>query len=346
MILDYIKWRGDLSFKVSPFNKIDALILSRVSYMDLNIASLEKVNLKVALEKFLKLKNLEKKTLWHLDIDLAKELISSKRFSELEIHNYIDKVSIKEEKQFSAVCIDINEKTTFISFRGTDMSVVGWKEDFNMSFSENIPAQKEAEKYLENIMKLNENNIILGGHSKGGNLAIYSSIFVKDEYRERIEKIYNFDGPGFNDKILNDIGYEKIYKKIESYVPKEAIVGILFNRKEKFKIVKSNKKSLMQHDVYTWLIDKNDFIYDGKLSKSSYAVINSLTSWLKEVDENQRKEFVDILFETIGSVDSDVREVITNVKGGAKLLYLTINNPVLREHILKIVSILINENFK
>lgn len=345
MILEYLKWRGDLTFKQDKFNVIDALILSRISYiyfdgiMDDNI-----VNLREALKEYLRSEDIDKRTIWPTDIELAKELLNSKRFKNIKISDYVNKRDEEVEKQFSAILIHIDSKTKVVSFRGTDNSVIGWKEDFNMSFTKHIPAQIEAVKYLRKVMnKYSKGEFIQLGHSKGGNLAIYSSIMIEDEYNERIKEIYNFDGPGFNEEIYNNKKYDIILNKIKTYIPRESVVGIILGRKENEIIVSSNERLLMQHDVYTWEINKNDFKYEKNISKSSKILGRSMAKWLESVPETERKEFIDTLFSIIMEVDSNFKDIFRNFNSSFQIIFKTIKDPTIRDFVFKAIKVIYEE---
>ncbi|NYV28436.1 DUF2974 domain-containing protein [Streptobacillus felis] len=345
MILEYLKWRGDLDFKSDKFNKIDALILSRLSYIHFEgiIKKNETIVLKNAIKQYLDSKDMEARTIWPYDADLAKLLLKSKRYSKLLLSDYVNNISTDEEKQFSAVVITLHDGVRFVSFRGTDGTVVGWKEDFNMSFTSKVPAQLESVGYLKKVFEKYPENVIIGGHSKGGNLAIYSSIFIDDVYKKKILRIYNFDGPGFNKEILDDERYDMIVPKIETYIPKSSIVGLFLERKEKVKIVGSSKKLIMQHDVYSWNILGKDFIYEKDLTLDSKVLRNSVTNWLNVVDEKQRKEFVDLLFNAIFGMNMSMKEIVTSWESTGQALIKTVKEPMLREMMFKSLRIIYDE---
>ena len=145
----------------------------------------------------------------------------------------------------------------YISFMGTDMTIYGWKEDFNMAFMENVPCQILGKKYLEDISKKYHNKKIrIGGHSKGGNVAVYSAITSSEKVKKRIVKVYNYDGPGFNKNIIDKYETDDILEKIETYIPQDSIIGRLLNHKEKKTIIQSIEKGILQHDIYSWQVLK------------------------------------------------------------------------------------------
>ena len=346
MIFEYLKWRGDINFSQNKFNKIDALVLSRMVYLPFENILKEEKTLKEVLEKFLTSKKNLKNVIMKEDIELAKELLKSSRFYKLKISNYVNNIDLETEKQFSAVTVKLNSNTKIVVFRGTDSSVIGWKEDFNMSFKTHIPAQLEAKEYLKKIMEEDDSDIIIAGHSKGGNLSIYSAIFIDDFYKDRIIKIYNFDGPGFNEEIVKDSGYEKILDKIETYIPQSAVVGILLERKEKPNIILSNEKYIMQHDIYSWNIERTDFIYADTISKESEIIGENVRLWLGKVTADERKEFIDSLFNTISGVNSDIKEIITNWQNSISLFIKTTKEPVLKDMLQKSIKLFFDSNSK
>lgn len=184
------------------------------------------------------------------DIKLIKLLILSSRFNELVVSDCVENVDKKTFEQFGAVVIDLGFEK-YISFKGTDKSIIGIKEDLDMSYKD-IPSQKEALRYFEYISDKYTDNFILGGHSKGGNIALYSAIYTSFDKQDRIDKIYNFDGPGFLPEVLNYVGYDNILNKIITILPTSSVIGLLLNRKEKVKLVSSSNFFVMQHDLYSF----------------------------------------------------------------------------------------------
>ena len=196
-ILDYIDWRGDLTFNQSSFNDIDNLILSRISYLPFDgiIDEMETITVREAHERFKKLDLKNVKILQEEDLDLFPSVAQSTRFGNLFLKNYINKRDLQEEKQFSAITIILPDGTMYIAYRGTDNTLVGWKEDFNMSFMKSVPAQADAVDYLNNVAAQTSGRLRVGGHSKGGNLAVYAAAFCNQDVQDRIIEVYNNDGP-------------------------------------------------------------------------------------------------------------------------------------------------------
>ena len=306
-IFDYIQWRGDLSLSKDKFNEIDNLILSRFSYFPFDeiIKENEIVTIKELSERF-KEKDISKMTiLWEDDIKLFPAMGLSKRFGELKATKYINKINTEQEKQFSAITIIMPDNTLYISYRGTDNTVVGWKEDLNMTFKSHIPSQIDAVKYLEEIAKEYPNKLRIGGHSKGGNLAVYAAAFASKKVKNRIINIYNNDGPGFNDEIIETKEYKEIIEKVNTYIPQDSIFGRLLNHKEKYTVVKSTQRGVMQHDLYSWQLLGIEFVYLKEVTNGSEFINKSIKDWLEQIDVEKREQVIDIIFQVINTTNAE-----------------------------------------
>lgn len=313
-IFDYLEWRGDLSIDVDKFNEIDNLILSRLSYFPFDglLENDEEIEIKEVYEKYKKI-GTTGRILQKEDIDLFPILAKSNRFGNLKLTRFTNKLDIVKEKQFSAITILLPNETIYVSYRGTDNTIVGWKEDFNMSFSELVPSQIDAVEYLENVAKVYNRKILVGGHSKGGNLAVYASTFCKKEIQNKIIKVYNNDGPGFMDKIVESDEYKTILSKVHTYIPQTSIIGRLLKHKEKATILKSTQTGIMQHDLYTWQLIGTHFIKD-ELTNSSEFIDHTITNWLREVEPEQREKFIDIFFEILNTTQVETLAEFSNNK--------------------------------
>ncbi len=239
-IIDYLKWRGDITFLQVPLNEIDSLILSRISYFPFDniINENEQITIKEAYKRFEE-GGRKGKILQIDDLDLFPLLAQSKRFGNLVLTDYTNKLDIKQEKQFSAVTIHLLDNLIYVSFRGTDNTLIGWKEDFNMSFSSHVPSQKDSKAYLDEIAKKYKGDIIIGGHSKGGNLAVYAATFCESKTKKKIIEVYNEDGPGFDKDIIETEEYKQMISKVHTYIPQSSVIGRLLNHQEAYTIVQS-----------------------------------------------------------------------------------------------------------
>ncbi len=329
-IIDYVKWRGELELKNSEFNEIDSLILNRFSYFPLDSIMKEKeiVSIKELSKRFEKEDKEKLKILWKDDADLFPAMGESKRYGEMVAIEYINKLEKESEEQFAAVTVILPDNTIYVSFRGTDNTLIGWKEDFNMSFRSHIKSQIDAKEYLENVARKYPNKKIrIGGHSKGGNLAVYASIFANHEVKERIINVYNDDGPGFHEDIVNTEEYKDAIKKVITYIPQDSIFGMLLNHEEKYTIVQSIQKGVMQHDVYSWQVVGGDFVILKEVTNGSKFVDKTIKNWLKDLDLSTREQVIDIVFEIVNSTEAQtVKELKLSLMKNAKKILTAYNN--------------------
>lgn len=321
-ILDYMEWRGDLSFEASPFNEVDNLIFSWMSYVELKGIVPGRMglwmSLKDAAEIYKRTHDFEAdkkmvvmtKTAPNLFVEMGKV----KRYQDVKLGFFKSKIDMKQEAQFAAVTVQISPDLIFVVYRGTDHNIVGWKEDFNMAYLEQIPSQIEAVEYLSQVAEKWKGTIILGGHSKGGNLAMYAGVHAAPEIQEQIAGIYNNDGPGFSPAMLEKPAYQKMLPKICTYVPQSSIVGMLLEHAEGYRIVKSSQKGLWQHDALSWEVTGPHFVELENTTLASQFADATLTSWLATMDNAQREEFVDLLFSVL---DSTGARTLTDLTSGA-----------------------------
>ena len=330
-IIDYIDWRGDLTFKYSPMNEVDAVILSQLAYIDFTgIVSSnfnEPISLRQASVLLASSEDFEQRVnfgpLINKEITTLLEKASkSKRFCNLKLCGFKSVLDIEQEKQFASINFIFEDKTNFIIFRGTDQSIIGWKEDFNMSFKMPIPAHIEAVNYFDKACKNLRGKFFLGGHSKGGNLALFAGAYCNEKYQKRILQIYNFDGPGFEETVLNDKRFINIKSKIKNFVPKKSIVGILLDTGIDKTIVESSNNGIMQHDPVTWNVLGNNFVTTEELSKESQFIDKTLKNWLKKTDKEKRENFIEALFNIIESAEANnITEITENwFKTSAKII--------------------------
>lgn len=299
-IIDYLKWRGDLSFTQFEPNEVDNLILARLSYLPLGEIELEEKETIKSIAN--KMKNVDQqKYRWKDDIKLIQILGKTERYKDIYITDFIEEKALDEEKQFAAITILLPNDEIYVSFIGTDLSIVGWKEDFNLSFMSDIPSQKDAVKYLENVASKYESNIRIVGHSKGGNLAIYCGVFCDDSIKQRIIEIVNIDGPGFDKSIISKEQYKKILNKVKTYIPQNSIIGRLLEHGEECEIVKSNQKGIMQHDIYSWEVQGKKLIRIPKMERESEIIDTIIRDWLDSTTNEQRKNFVNIIYEIVAT---------------------------------------------
>lgn len=310
-LMDYLKWRNDVIFDVSSFNDVDNVILSCLVYTDFGelfsehnkIYSIEET-FKLFCEKHSLQEVRESKQFLERVPLLFEDMVVGDRFKGTKIGYYKDVLEKETIKQFAAVVFFLPDGTNYIAFRGTDSTITGWKEDFLMSCSSDTEGAKEAVAYLNEVAKNIEGDLILGGHSKGGNFAMYASIFCNEEVKDRIVKVYNNDGPGFRDEIINTDEYKKAVPKICNIIPQTSIIGQLLSNYGKYTIIKSNATGIFQHDALTWEPTKDRFI-SSELDDFSKFVKVALGTWLKELDDETRQSVVSTVFSMIEETEAE-----------------------------------------
>lgn len=325
-IFDYMEWR-DLKLEQVEFNEIDNLILARLSYFPFDgyLKEGEEITIKEAYRRYQET-GTTGRILQQEDIDLYPILANSTRFGNMILTSYVNKIDPIQEKQFSAITILMEDDTMYVSYRGTDNTIIGWKEDFNMSFSELVPAQTDSVEYLEKVAKQYKRKIRVGGHSKGGNLAVYAAAFASPKTQKRIINVYNNDGPGFCDKVIISQEYQNILNKVHTYIPQTSIIGRLLNHQEETTILKSTQTGIMQHDLYSWQVLGGKFVKD-ELTNSSEFIDKTITNWLKTVNPEQRGKFIDTIFEILNTTQAEtLTDIKSNVFVNAKTMVKTYQN--------------------
>ena len=299
-IITYVQQTMD-TFAQLPLNDVDSLVLSCVAYLDIPEA------LSAARSwKGLRLADLFRAE--HFDRlfsvtfapqrsqELLTALAASPRFREVRVMGYTTKLDKEDGKQFSAMTFRLGDRLSYIAFRGTDSTVVGWKEDFHMAFQSPVPSQQEAVLYLRQAAAHSPGILYLGGHSKGGNLAVYAAAFCDKRLQKRIRLIFSHDGPGFLPQVLESPGFDAVAVRIRKTVPQSSIIGLLLEQQEQGKIVKSRSVSLLQHDPFTWEVKNGGFLVVDHLTADARYVDRTLSAWLEQMPHDRRERFVDALF--------------------------------------------------
>lgn len=302
-ICKYVKIFGQDTFDERPFNHVDSLVLSQVSYLIFkNVLNSNKTDITICELN-------DKKYLGKLTADtlepkknilLLKNLCNSIRFRNILITNFEQKTNSKHIQQFAAVTFLIEDNTAYIAYRGTDITILGWKEDLNLALLNVVPSQQAAKDYLEKTIANLKGyvHIFVGGHSKGGNLAVFAATNACANTQDQIEKIFDHDGPGFKRQIFDQKNFLSIADRIDRTVPRNSIVGILLNHYKKTTIVKSHAISgIIQHDPFNWHINsKGDFKCYKKRTSHSTALDEALNSWLDNLDDDERKKIIEEIF--------------------------------------------------
>ncbi len=302
-LFDYLSWRGDLTFRQVPPNEVDCLIFAALSYVDfaqtVPAGFQNPVTLELVAKQFLKLENPMERTRVKNDVKLLHAAAASARYRETKVLYYQNEFLPEQESQFAAVTFLLPIGTAVLAFRGTDDTLVGWKEDFNMSFQPQVPAQEKARYYTEAFAAVHDCPMILCGHSKGGNLAVYASALCRGEMKSRILDIFNFDGPGFSHSMMTDHRYLEAVPKIHTYVPESSVIGMLLEHEEPYRVVKSRQVSIMQHELYSWEILGGGFVETDQVDRDAWHLNLAIKSWLGEKTLQERNAFVDAVYELL-----------------------------------------------
>ncbi len=348
-ILDYITWRSDIHFKISPFNHVDSLILCQLVYLELeNIVSdnfSKTIKISEVANRFIKDSKKDLGLLVGKDtVELLKKVGTSTRFKDVTLFGFTNIIDVEKETQFSAMCALLPTKQICIIFRGTDDSLVGWKEDFNMSYVCPVPAQELAVKYVEKVALKKRNKLLVMGHSKGGNLSVFSSSFCSNKVQNRIVHVYDNDGPGFLPHILSEKGYIKVLPKVTSVVPESSLVGILLNKNNKQVIITSSAApGIAQHDMLTWQVEATSLITFNKFGTLSLITSQSVQKWLQDSELEIRRQFIIDLFSVLESTNAKTLSELTNdwIKSSVTVIKaMSELDKKTKDHIYEIIKIL------
>lgn len=302
-IVDYVE-RTFASFSDLPVNEVDSLAFCQLAYLRIGETFPDTITGEGRLLRDLfQAENLERLYGGLRDPKQNARLIaafaSSPRFREVRVCRYVNDIDADRGIQFSATCFLLPNGDTFVAFRGTDMTIVGWKEDFNLAVSYPVPAQIESLAYLLECAEATMGNLFVGGHSKGGNLATYCSMNAPAEVRDRIVRVFDHDGPGFYEEIVESDAFVALIPKVSKTVPQLSVFGQLFETVPVMKVVQSNGiGTLMQHDPYTWLVDVENalFVDRGKLDAAADYGRRTLDDWLRSMDADERERFIEAFF--------------------------------------------------
>ena len=310
-LFDYVAWRGDLTFSQAPFNEVDSLIFALLSYVEYKgVVSEahdgETISLQAAANNFFARNPDPKKV--SIGLIVPREIVQllrvakgSKRFRRVGMTGYVNQIDLDAQMQFSAVtfCLETGERV--VAFRGTDDTIIGWKEDFNMSFMDVVPAQRRALEYLNEAAKVSDGNLYMTGHSKGGNLSVYAAMHADAAIKKRLVGVWNHDGPGFRDSVLNDPKYLEIKPQIKTLLPQSSLVGILLEHEEDYTVVKSRQVGFLQHNGLSWDVLGSSFVRVKDISAESKRADKTLKKWIESMTLEQREQLGEALYRILSS---------------------------------------------
>ena len=335
-LLEYLETRGGIPFDGSGPKGADYAVFCRLSYIPFDgivpgEAGEDAVSLSGAAERVLSLTDTDKgsdrtgdrsgerstdrrKFLLSEDESLLKAVIGSKRYSDLKIGHFVGIFSTDRQEQFCAMTFIIPGGDMVIAYRGTDGTIIGWKEDFNMGFMDELPSQKDAVAYINEAGAASTGKIYVCGHSKGGNLAMYASAFAGEAIQQRIAAVRSLDGPGFRNKVTESEGFGRILDRMESYIPQSSIVGMLLEHKERTHVIHSRAKGTGQHDIYSWEITGDDFTEEEGLTAASVRVNKAINSWAEGMPDEKRMKLTEGIFEIVGTAQAETLEELFEAK--------------------------------
>lgn len=306
-ILDYAKEVTD-SFEEKPFCEVDSLILSQLSYLDFSGLVPSTLDAPVLLSDIVSDSAVAALThrdrVPELDSRLVRGLAANPRFQGLRLGGYVNIIDKEAEEQFSAMTFLLKD-FTYVAFRGTDSSYVAWKEDFNLAFLSPVPAQEAGAAYLDWVAGAVPGELRAGGHSKGGNIAVYSSLFCSPETRKRIFRCYSHDGPGFPEGVLQSPEFAEMESRLHKTIPQSSLVGLLLQHQENYRIIRSDQFWILQHDPYSWLVTDGDFEYLESLSYGARFLDQNLNAWIASLSPEELSNFADALYKVLQALPGD-----------------------------------------
>lgn len=346
-IIDYAILNAHKAFDKLPFSKIDGLIFSQLSYLNFDyiVPDLKNRGKGLLLSQIAEHENYEAIFPLERTAERNKKLLNavaySNRYGKIRVNYYEDIFDTEKDTQFCAITFIFPNGDACVAFRGTDSTITGWKENFNMLFTSPVAAQKLSVPYVESVAKKVKGNITLAGHSKGGNLAIYAGTMCNDETKKKIIEIQSFDSPGFTEEFINSEKHLKAEEKIAKFIPEESMVGLMLNNRENYRIIKSEGSGILQHDPFMWQVENNDFVNGEKLYLRSKFFDDTFNNWVYSSEPQQREKFVEALFEMIQAANAEnvdgFVEWADNLKSNSSVIYENLKDldPETRNLVLK-----------
>lgn len=358
-ILDYLDWRGDLTLAQDPFNEVDNLILAELSFV--NFVGIvpgpgegDAVPLRDAAAAYFAEaagRPIDMGVLVPNQIpELLRRTAAAPRFRDMQLSGFVDHLDPERAEQFAALTVACGDGALYLSFRGTDDTLAGWKEDFYLSCMKEVPAQKKAVEYTETMARQYPRvRLRLGGHSKGGNLAVWAGVFCPPAVQRRIRSVWSNDGPGFHDDILSLPRHVRLAERIHTIVPKSSVVGMLLEHEEDYTVVDSSQQGLMQHDGFSWEVRGPGFVRLHSVTRQARLCDQELRSWVQGLSESRREQFIDSAFAVL---EASGAQTLTDLKSdsfkaaGAIIRALKDLDKETRDALLKFVQILFRSNLR
>ncbi len=315
--IDYLIRYGKQELSEMPFNDVDSLILCQLSYLKFEGMVPELAKRRKSMKIMDLFVHPQRESLFIDDRyeaqnrSLFEAVAFSKRFQNLKMNHFSNLIDFDKQIQFAAITFFLEDGTTYVTYRGTDETIIGWKEDFNMAFKTPIPSQILAVEYLNKVSKRISGDFIVGGHSKGGNLAVYASMKCDEAVKGRIRRIYTNDGPGFVKEVFSSAEFEAIKCRIVKIVPQSSLIGMLLQHQEEYQVVQSCGKGVAQHDPFTWEVKDGIFVRKNDLNQGRKLFNERLNQWVEGLDDEERTVFVETLFKIISVTEAETLMELT-----------------------------------
>lgn len=304
-MIDYVKEYGIYSFQELPFGEVDSLVLSQLSYLKLDglVPGLSEAEAPVLLAELPVEGNegliFADERYAQVNRQLFAAMRTSRRFSAMELNGYVNEIDEEHESQFAAITCITDTGDVYVAYRGTDETLIGWREDFNMAFSVPVWGQRRSASYLEEVAARIPGRLLLGGHSKGGNFAVYAAMCAGSAIQARIQKVYSHDGPGFRPEFLADGAYERIAGRVCKIIPQSSVVGMILESHEEYTVVKSSSFGLLQHNPYTWLVENGRFVKAEDVYQGRKLLDEVVNRWILSLEKEKVRSFVEALFQVL-----------------------------------------------
>ena len=317
-MMDYLDWRGDITFQERELNEVDNLIFSTLVYLKMDGLISGDASVRLTIDELCQACEAAETDTSGTTCDpmkLLRKAASTDRFRNVTVCYYRSLYDAEEQVQFAAVTFKYAADKYYAAFRGTDNTITGWREDCNFSYALHTPGQTAAADYLSYVLAQTDGTFTAGGHSKGGNFAVYACAFCdKRSGNDRITKIYSNDGPGFNSEIADSENYMSILNILEKIIPESSIVGILLSSKARRKVITSTAKSVNQHNPYTWNVSGTHFTEADSRSIASIALDRTLSSWISSLDAHEKQLIIDSVFDALESSGAETMQELNSQK--------------------------------
>lgn len=309
-IIDYIQAYGEHTFTEEPLNEVDSLVLCQLVYLNFGpfVPGMEERNAPVSIQSIYQHPDRDRilDDYWYRENnkELFAAAANSRRFGSLKMNYYVNIINVNDETQFSAMTYILEDRNVYLAYRGTDATIIGWKEDLNLAYSKPIHSQYLSVEYMDRVAGYVAGNFYAGGHSKGGNLAVYAAMNCSEKTRRKLIHVYNNDGPGFRPEIKQKGNYEAIAERVSKFIPRSSVVGMILEDGSDYEVVESRGVGLFQHNTYSWKVEGNHFLRAQNMRSGKMLRDASMNEWILSLSEEEAHAFIDTLYEVISASEA------------------------------------------